>query len=75
MIEKSKCLSATTLIECSRRSFLKTSVALAGTTPLIAVNHKTGGLKFTSHYTPVGNPSIIVFLDLAKVYWSHVIRK
>ncbi len=25
-----------------------------------------GGLKFTGHYTPVGNPSIIVFRDLAK---------
>ena len=31
------------------------------------VNRKTGGLTFTGHYTPVGNPSIIVFLDLAKV--------
>jgi len=31
------------------------------------VNRKTGGLKFTGHYTPVGNPSCIVFLDLAKV--------
>ncbi len=31
------------------------------------VNRKTGGLEFTGHYTPVGNPSIIVFLDLAKV--------
>jgi 6-phosphogluconolactonase (cycloisomerase 2 family) len=30
------------------------------------VNRKTGSLKFTGHYTPVGNPSIIVFLDLAK---------
>jgi 6-phosphogluconolactonase (cycloisomerase 2 family) len=30
------------------------------------VNRKTGGLKFTGHYTPVGNPSIIVFVDLAK---------
>lgn len=29
------------------------------------VDKKTGGLKFTGHYTPVGNPSIIVFLDLA----------
>ena len=27
---------------------------------------KTGGLTFTGHYTPVGNPSIIVFLDLAQ---------
>lgn len=31
------------------------------------VNRRTGGLQFTGHYTPVGNPSIIVFLDLAKV--------
>jgi len=29
------------------------------------VNRKTGSLQFTGHYTPVGNPSIIVFLDLA----------
>jgi 6-phosphogluconolactonase (cycloisomerase 2 family) len=31
------------------------------------VDRKTGGLDFTRHYAPVGNPSIIVFLDLAKV--------
>ena len=30
------------------------------------VERQTGGLVFTGHYTPVGNPSIIVFLDLAK---------
>jgi 6-phosphogluconolactonase (cycloisomerase 2 family) len=30
------------------------------------VDEKTGALQFTGHYTPVGNPSIIVFLDLAK---------
>jgi 6-phosphogluconolactonase len=30
------------------------------------VDRKTGGLQFTRQYTPVGNPSIIVFLDLAK---------
>jgi len=30
------------------------------------VNRKTGGLAFTGHYAPVGNPSVIVFLDLAK---------
>jgi 6-phosphogluconolactonase (cycloisomerase 2 family) len=30
------------------------------------VDRQTGGLAFTGHYTPVGNPSIIVFLDLAK---------
>ncbi len=29
------------------------------------VDQKSGGLTFTGHYTPVGNPSIIVFLDLA----------
>jgi 6-phosphogluconolactonase (cycloisomerase 2 family) len=31
------------------------------------VDAKTGGLKFTGHYTPVGNPSIIVFRELAAV--------
>ena len=31
------------------------------------VDRKTGGLSFTGHYSPVGNPSTIVFLDLAKV--------
>jgi 6-phosphogluconolactonase (cycloisomerase 2 family) len=30
------------------------------------VDQKTGGLSFTGHYTAVGNPSSIVFLDLAK---------
>jgi hypothetical protein len=30
------------------------------------VDRPTGRLAFTGHYTPVGNPSIIVFLDLAK---------
>jgi len=30
------------------------------------VNRKTGGLTFTGHYASVGNPSSIVFLDLAK---------
>jgi 6-phosphogluconolactonase (cycloisomerase 2 family) len=29
------------------------------------VDRKTGGLNFTGHYAPVGNPSTIVFLDLA----------
>jgi 6-phosphogluconolactonase len=32
------------------------------------VDRKTGGLAFTGHYTPVGNPSSIVFLDLAKTH-------
>jgi 6-phosphogluconolactonase len=30
------------------------------------VDRQSGTLKFTGQYTPVGNPSIIVFLDLAK---------
>jgi 6-phosphogluconolactonase (cycloisomerase 2 family) len=30
------------------------------------VDSKTGGLAFTGQFTPVGNPSIIVFLDLGK---------
>jgi 6-phosphogluconolactonase (cycloisomerase 2 family) len=30
------------------------------------VDRNTGQLVFTGHYTPVGNPSVIVFLDLAK---------
>lgn len=30
------------------------------------VDRETGGLNFTGHYTPVGNPSALVFLDLAK---------
>jgi 6-phosphogluconolactonase len=30
------------------------------------VDGKNGGLKFTGHSAPVGNPSSIVFLDLAK---------
>ena len=29
------------------------------------VDQKSGGLDFTGQYTPIGNPSIIVFLDLA----------
>jgi 6-phosphogluconolactonase (cycloisomerase 2 family) len=30
------------------------------------VDRKTGGLRFTGNYVPVGNPSHIVFVDLAK---------
>ncbi|NOX99630.1 MAG: lactonase family protein [Verrucomicrobia bacterium] len=30
------------------------------------VDQKSGGLDFTGHYTPVGNPSIIIFLDLER---------
>ncbi len=39
----------------------------ADSVAVFKVNHKTGALKFTDHYAPVGNPSHIVFLDLAKV--------
>jgi 6-phosphogluconolactonase (cycloisomerase 2 family) len=31
------------------------------------VDRKTGGLQFTGHYAPVGNPSHVVFLELAGV--------
>ena len=31
------------------------------------VSPQTGALKFTGHYASVGNPSIVVFLDLAKL--------
>ena len=34
---------------------------------IFRVNRETGRLLFTGDYVPVGNPSIIVFLDLAKV--------
>lgn len=34
---------------------------------VFAVNRADGALKFTGHYAPVGNPSSIVFLDLANV--------
>jgi 6-phosphogluconolactonase (cycloisomerase 2 family) len=30
------------------------------------VSRRTGGLKFTGHYVPVGNPSQIVFLNLGR---------
>jgi 6-phosphogluconolactonase len=30
------------------------------------VDRKTGALAFTGHYTPVGNPSCVAFLDLKK---------
>jgi hypothetical protein len=31
------------------------------------VNSESGGLTFTGQYTPVGNPSHIVFADLCKI--------
>lgn len=33
---------------------------------IFEVNCATGRLTFTGHYTPVGNPSMIVFVDLTK---------
>lgn len=33
---------------------------------IFSVDRRTGGLTFTEHYVPIGNPSSIVFLDLAK---------
>jgi 6-phosphogluconolactonase len=33
---------------------------------IFEINPKTGTLKFTGHYTPVGNPSSIVFLDIGR---------
>ena len=34
---------------------------------IFKVDRKTGGLNFTGQYAPVGNPSIVVFLDTAKI--------
>jgi 6-phosphogluconolactonase (cycloisomerase 2 family) len=39
----------------------------ADSVAVFAVNRQNGRLKFTGHYTPVGNPSHVVFLDLAKL--------
>ena len=30
------------------------------------VDRKTGALAFTGHYEPVGNPSMVLFVDLAR---------
>ena len=37
----------------------------ADSVAVFRVDRQTGGLDFTGFYSPVGNPSIIVFLDLA----------
>ena len=34
---------------------------------IFGVDLKTGGLKFTGRYAPVGNPSCIVFVDLTRI--------
>lgn len=33
---------------------------------IFAVDHATGGLRFTGQFVPVGNPSIVVYVDLGK---------
>jgi len=46
--------------------FLSCCNQRADNVTVFRVDGKTGGLEFTGHYTPVGNPSHIMFLDLAK---------
>jgi 6-phosphogluconolactonase len=46
--------------------FLYSCNQRADNVTVFEVNRETGGLAFTGHYAPVGNPSCIVFLDLAK---------
>lgn len=46
--------------------FLYSCNQRADSIAVFRVDKKTGGLAFTGHYTPVGNPSSIVFLNLAK---------
>jgi 6-phosphogluconolactonase (cycloisomerase 2 family) len=38
----------------------------ADSVTVFRVDRKAGGLGFTGHYAPVGNPSCVVFLDLKK---------
>lgn len=47
-------------------SFLYVCNQRADNIAVFRVDAKTGALAFTGHFTPVGNPSIIVFRDLAK---------
>jgi len=47
-------------------SFLYSCNQRADNITTFRVNRKSGRLTFTGHYTPVGNPSSIVFLDLGK---------
>jgi len=47
-------------------SFLYVCNQRADNVAVFRANKKTGSLVFTGHYTPVGNPSIITFLDLSK---------
>lgn len=45
------------------RSFLYCCNQRADAVTVFRVDRATGGLAFTGHYTPVGNPSCVVFLD------------
>ncbi|MCG6927731.1 MAG: lactonase family protein [Acidobacteria bacterium] len=47
--------------------FLYSCNQRADNVAVFRVDRDTGGLQFTGHYAPVGNPSSIVFLDLARV--------
>jgi 6-phosphogluconolactonase (cycloisomerase 2 family) len=47
-------------------SFLYCGNQRADNVTVFRVDRKTGGLTFTGLYTPVGNPSHIVFLDLSR---------
>lgn len=47
-------------------SFLYSCNQRADAITAFRVDRKSGGLAFTGQYTPVGNPSMIVFLDLGK---------
>jgi 6-phosphogluconolactonase (cycloisomerase 2 family) len=51
---------------CPAGKFLSCCNQRADNVTVFRVNCKTGGLDFTGHYAPVGNPSHLVFLDLAK---------
>lgn len=46
--------------------FLYSCNQRADNVAVFQVDRQTGGLAFTGRYAPVGNPSIIIFLDLAK---------
>jgi 6-phosphogluconolactonase (cycloisomerase 2 family) len=46
--------------------FLSCCNQRADNVTVFRVDRNTGGLAFTGHYAPVGNPSCVIFLDLAK---------
>jgi 6-phosphogluconolactonase (cycloisomerase 2 family) len=48
--------------------FLYSCNQRADNVTIFQVNKKTGELNFTGQYTPVGNPSSIVFVDLQKSF-------